>query len=74
MVAWITAGLVAVYATLVTVGWWRARIRESEAWDTAAAMLDQYRLQEWERQLLRRAVFVAGPTDEEGAGELDLRS
>ena len=52
----------------------KARRQESEAWDTAAAMLDQYRQQEWERHLLRRAVFVAGGGEEEDGGELDLRA
>lgn len=66
-------GLLALLAGLTTVAWLRARSREHEAWDTAAALLDQYRAQEWERHLLRRAVFVAGTGVEEG-GELDLRS
>ena len=72
---WITLALVAVYAVLVTVGLVRARRAEHEAYDVAAALLDELRGQEWERLLLRSAVFVAGPgTEEDEGGELDVRA
>lgn len=75
MAAWITAGLVSVYAVLVTVGWWRQRRETHEAWTLAGAIAEKLADQEWERMLLRSAVWVGGGRDEDDEpGTLDLRA
>lgn len=74
MVAWITLAFVAVYAVLVTVGWRRQRRETQEAWTLAGAIAEKLAEQEWERMLLRRAVFTMPTSEDDPPGEVDARA
>lgn len=73
---WIPAGVATAVAVLMTVLWLRARADAQEAWGLVGLIGEKLATQEWERLLLRSAVWVGGGDEDEGEapGRLDVRA